>query len=372
MRRLTLSLLLLVVGVEAGILIDHFFLWRRPSRIQAAPPAAAVVMDRDISVPEPVQCEATGSFGNNLYPSLLLSFGSSYPEYARFLTVVVRHAPVGRRCEIRIESGLFEQPYVHAAAAPAEGFDISPDLPWNYAALRKVSQLRPESFVVSVLVDNRPAAQATLACMIHPVNEVVSRVYDASTGEWQDTSVCYAAFVNEDSTWINSFLQEALARGGVPRFAGYATGAQAVVPQVQAVWDTLAARGLRYVDLATFSGGVPEVTTQYVRFLGDSVRDQGANCVDASVLLASIFRRIGLRPVLLFKPGHCFVAVYDAAQDGHLVALETTMLGTAPFSSAMTFGGQELETALTNMGTPGYSTVDIVLARQEGVMPIGD
>jgi hypothetical protein len=129
MRRLTLSLLLLVVGVEAGILIDHFLLWRRPARAEGAPPAAAVARQVSPVVPEPVQCQASGSFGNNLYPSLLLSFSSTYPEYARFLTLAVRHVPVGHRCEIRVESALFEQPYVHAAVASEDGIELTPDLP---------------------------------------------------------------------------------------------------------------------------------------------------------------------------------------------------------------------------------------------------
>jgi len=371
MRRVTLSLLFLVVGVEIGILVDHFFLWRRPA------PAALEVAATAPEAPAPAapiapDCEASASFDGNIYPSLLLSLGSAYPDYTRCLTVVVSHVPEGKLCQIRIASDLFQEPFLYTENAPAAKFDLNPDLPWNYDALRRVAQLKPELFVVSVSLGGRTVAQNTLTCMVHPVNEVVSRVFDASTGDWQDTSVCYAAFVNEDNPWINTFLQEVLARGEVPRFAGYEFGSQSVVQQVQAIWNALAARGLRYVDLATMSGGVPGVTTQYVRFLGESMRDQGANCVDGSVLLASVFRRIGLRPVLLFKPGHCFVAVYDAAQGGQLIALETTMLSAAPFASALTFGGQELETTLSNLNSTGYSSVDVALARQEGVMPIGE
>jgi len=136
------------------------------------------------------------------------------------------------------------------------------------------------------------------------------------------------------------------------------------------VWDALAARGLRYVNLATQSAPSPGVATQYVRFLDQSVQDQGANCVDASVLLASIFRRIGLRPVLLFKPGHCFVATYDAAEGGHLIALETTLLHSASAASAAAVGAQELQTTLPYIGTLQYSMVDIALARLQGITPI--
>ena len=125
-----------------------------------------------------------------------------------------------------------------------------------------------------------------------------------------------------------------------------------------------------YKRQATDSGTSPFVSTQYVRFLDQSVRDQGANCVDASVLFASILRRIGLRPVLLFRPGHCFTGFYDASDGGRLVAFETTMLGSAPFAAAAAEGAKELQTTLPFLGTAQYSIVDIALCRQQGINPI--
>ena len=105
-------------------------------------------------------------------------------------------------------------------------------------------------------------------------------------------------------------------------------------------------------------------------FIDQSLKDQGANCVDASVLLASIFRRIGLRPVLIFIPGHCFVGVYDADKGGQLIPLETTLLSSTSFANAESAGEKEMSMALDTMGQPGYSSVDISLARDSGVLPI--
>jgi hypothetical protein len=181
--------------------------------------------------------------------------------------------------------------------------------------------------------------------------------------------VCFASFVNEDHPWINALLQEA-ANGSVHAFTGYQSGSQGAMLQAQAIWDALAARGLSYVNVATDSSASPLVSTQYVRFLDQSVRDHGANCVDASVLFASILRKIGLRPVLLFRPGHCFTGFYDAPEGGHLVAFETTFLGTAPFSAAAVEGAKELQATLPYVGTPQYSIVDIAVCRGQGITPI--
>ena len=182
--------------------------------------------------------------------------------------------------------------------------------------------------------------------------------------------MCFAAFVNEDHPLINVLLQEAMAGGGVRAFTGYQFGAQSAMQQAQAVWDAVAARGLSYVNVATDSGTSPLVSTQYVRFLEQSVRDKGANCVDASVLFASVLRRIGLRPVLLFRPGHCFAGYYDAPEGGHIIAFETSYVGTASFATAVEDGAKELQSMLPFLTSQQYSIVDIAQCRQQGINPI--
>ena len=333
---------------------------------EAARPAAEAPPE---AAPAPT-LEMTGAFENNIFPSLLLSFGAAYPEYSRGLTVTLRNLPSPAALQLRIDSALFVRPVLVGVDAAAGGATLNPELPWNFDALRRTTQMQPQSFVATLLVDGRPAGEATLVCTLHSVNEAVSRIYNATTGQWLDTSVCFAAFVNEDHPWINALLQEAAAGGSVRAFTGYQSGPQGVLQQAQAIWDALAARGLSYVNVATDSSTSPLVSTQYVRFLDQSVRDHGANCVDASVLFASILRRIGLRPVLLFRPGHCFTGFYDAAEGGRLVAFETTFLGAAPFSAAEAEGAKELQTTLPYLGTPQYSIVDIAVCRGEGITPI--
>jgi len=368
-------LLLVSLGVRLGMYIEDATSGPRPAQpppVLAQPaqaPAAPRAASAQPAAPAPV-CEMTGSFQNNIYPSLMLSFGVSYPEYARCLTVSLRNLPAAGSLQLRIDSGLFLQPLQVGFNAPAGSATLNPELPWNYDTLRRTTQLGPQSFVATLLVDGRSQAEAALVCTVHSVNEAVTRLFVASTGQWLDTTVCFAAYVNEDHPWINALLQEAISNGSVRGFGGYQYGLQLTMLQVQAVWDALAARGLSYVNVATDSGTSALVSTQYVRFLDQTVHDQGANCVDASVLFASILRRIGLRPVLLFKPGHCFTGFYDAAEGGRIVAFETTYLGSAPFASAMSEGARELQTTLPYLGSPQYAVVDIAVCRQQGINPI--
>jgi hypothetical protein len=369
-------LLLLAIGIRIGMYIG-------PRPLPAAAPAPAprpAPAAEPAPAPQPEAapkaaaaaptCEISSSFQNNIYPSLLLSFGVAYPEYSRCLTIELHNLPAAGQLQLRVDSDLFLSPLQLPVDPAAGSARLSPELPWNFDALRRATQMQPQSFVATLLVDGRPEAEATAVCTVHSVNEAVSRVFNSSSGQWQDTSVCFAAFVNEDHPWINTLLQEAVAGGDVRGFNGYQQGANAVLMQVQAVWDALAARGLSYVNVATDSGTSALVSTQYVRFLDQSVRDQGANCVDASVLFCSVLRRIGLRPVLVFRPGHCFAGFYDAPEGGHIVAFETTMVGRAGFAAAAAEGAKELQATIPFVGTPQYSIVDIALCRQQGINPI--
>lgn len=368
-RYVVVPLLLVAVGIRIGMQLER-------SRLPP-PPAPAISPAAAPPTPEPPPaspvaptCELTASFENNIYPSLLLSLGASYPEASRCLTIALHELPASGSFQLRIDSELFLRPLEVGFDAPSGAVTLNPELPWNFDALRRTTQTAPQSFVATLIVDGKPAGEATVACTLHSVNEAVSRIYNGSSGQWQDTSVCFAAFVNEDHPWINTLLQEAMASGGVHAFTGYQSGAQSEIQQVQAIWDALAARGLSYVNVATDSAASPLVSTQYVRFLDQSVHDHGANCVDASVLFASILRRIGLRPVLIFRPGHCFTGFYDAPEGGRLIAFETTLLGAAPFSAATAEGTRELQTTLPYLGTAQYSIVDIALCRQQGINPI--
>jgi hypothetical protein len=63
-----------------------------------------------------------------------------------------------------------------------------------------------------------------------------------------------------------------------------------------------------------------------VRTIEDALQSKQANCVDGTVLMASILYRMGIKPVIMVTPSHCFLGYgIDAAQTG-ICFLETTML----------------------------------------------
>ena len=63
-------------------------------------------------------------------------------------------------------------------------------------------------------------------------------------------------------------------------------------------------------------------------FPRETLARTGANCLDGTVLLASMVERVGLHPYIVLVPGHAFLAVGLAEDDAAgMVFVETTMLG---------------------------------------------
>lgn len=64
-----------------------------------------------------------------------------------------------------------------------------------------------------------------------------------------------------------------------------------------------------------------------MRTLDDALESSQINCVDGSVLLASLLKAININPILVRIPGHMFVGYYTDKTHTDMNFLETTMIG---------------------------------------------
>jgi hypothetical protein len=126
---------------------------------------------------------------------------------------------------------------------------------------------------------------------------------------------------------VDKVLKEALATRLINQFAAYQGSSDDVVREVFAVWAALQARGIHYSTVTTTPGGTQTVYHPNVRFIEESLQNEQANCVDGSVLFASILRKLGMRTFLVTVPGHMYMGVYLAGKGDDRIAIETTMIG---------------------------------------------
>ena len=102
-----------------------------------------------------------------------------------------------------------------------------------------------------------------------------------------------------------------------------------------------------------------------------------ANCVDGSVLMASIFRKIGLDVNLVEIPNHMFISVSLDQEGKEYVCIETTALSEDTLDEAIETGNQEYEESKDKFDSDkeddrAYNIINIQATRVMGIMPIKD
>ena len=220
---------------------------------------------------------------------------------------------------------------------PEEGKDysIAPQVSYKFDRLRKVTQQVPMGVTFEVEVDGEFAGEKTETLQVRSINDCPFAVSNAEeTVEEEDAPAgstemgwMFAAYVNENHPMLDKVLQEALETKIVGGFRVTTHEHEETLKQVFAVWSALQKRGIQYSSTTTTPGGSESVKSQYVRFVDQSLTNTQANCVDGSVLLASILRKISIEPFLVTVPGHMYVGFYLGAGKSQFIALETTVIG---------------------------------------------
>lgn len=232
------------------------------------------------------------------------------------------------KLEIRGDNGLnlFEPAVIEVVAPKAgEEYLIRPVVPFNHAKLASLRQSSTIYVTYNLTINGQQQAPRTGRLRVRSINDCPFAVVE----EEKETPIdfVFAAYVNEDHPWIEEILQEALRKNYVDSFVGAQGGETVVYEQVLAIWRVLQERGIRYSNIAPAAATSVGVASQHVRLLDESIRYTQANCVDGSVLLASILRKIDINPILVVLPGHMFVGFDLDAEGDQQAYLETTRMG---------------------------------------------
>jgi hypothetical protein len=319
-------------------------------------------------------------------PQGLLGITIEAPEDETEITVTVT-------CDEIMEESVF----TGTLASGGETYTILPKIKWNYKALMKQRQAVPITVTFTVEVGDEDEVEQSRTLTLRSVNDCPFTIVE--NGEARDVSFMFAAYVNEQHPFVDKLLREALNAGIVESFTGYQSQDPVeVYRQVYAIWHALSERDLRYSDITTTAAESDYVSSQHVRLLDESVNNGQANCVDGSVLLASMLRKVGIEPILVMVPGHCYLAFYLDAEAKQIAALETTLIGSAAeeatkikglkdavsdewkdenswktFTAAIAMGVADLEKngeQFKSDEDPDYQLIPVIAARKIGILPI--
>lgn len=285
--------------------------------------------------------EISNELGGNIFPVTILSTATTdanivVPADSTYLgnpksciAIKVRNRTANSKLQIEVEETPFFARSVSEFILPESGKDylVFPDIVWNYQALLDNIQPMPVTVSVKATLNKRELGGSVHTFSVRSINECLLGYID-SRMKFHDTGQFFAAYVNEDNPKIDQILREALDSRIVNRFWGYQSKDSKVVDkQVYAIWYVLQKRRFRYSSISNSSLSSNVVFTQRVRTFDDALESAQINCVDGSVLFASLLKAININPILVRIPGHMFVGYYTDRSHTNIHFLETSMIG---------------------------------------------
>ena len=192
------------------------------------------------------------------------------------------------------------------------------------------------------------------------------RLNDESGWVEQDMRDYLAAFVTPHDPELAPCLRIAALRHAQQMLAGYQSPVDA---QARAIYDALKEElNLLYVNSFVDFNPDGNSTTQRVRLPRETLHDRQANCIDGSLLFASLLEAISLHPALVTLPGHAIVAWQTTEDADTWTCLDTTKLARCSFDDALAFGQAAYETAERRSGV---SAAGHCGAAEAGDYPVG-
>jgi hypothetical protein len=360
--------------------------------------------------------EAIKGWSGHLFPSYIIATAAMKPpeksekdngsgivvlgDQRGLLGVAFSATDDDQKVIVTISCDAIMEPSVFSATLAEKGktYILYPKIKYKYDDLAKRSQTGPITVTYIVQVGDDDPEEKAETITLRSINDCPYSI--ATNGKWQSVRFMFAAYVNEQHPFVDNVLREALDTRVVDAFMGYqGKDATSVYRQVYAVWHALSLRDVRYSSITTTVAKSETVGSQHVRMIDESINNGQANCLDGSVLMASLLRKINIEPLLVHVPGHCYLAFFLDEEGKELVALETTMIGGTiegdakkvpglenivdddfrsenswkTFAAAIATGTANLKKFDKNFkdeNDHNYALISVAAARNSGILPI--
>ena len=168
-------------------------------------------------------------------------------------------------------------------------------------------------------------------------NSAQMAVLDPSTNTWRDFSRYLGAFVTPNAVEVMEFQRHVTDHHPEKKLSGY-QGGESVEAQVKAVYEALRNKAeIRYVNSVIDFNPGESAKSQRIRLPRQSLSEKQANCVDGSILMASLLEGISLNPAIVVVPKHVLLAWETGERNGQWRYVETTLIDTHTFDEAVRY-----------------------------------
>ncbi len=256
---------------------------------------------------------------------------------------------------------------VRAEKASSWSVDLFP--PFFPERIRGITELCAASLHIRVddLDKKTELVQARSIPLMPPTTAVLGYV-DPSSQTVVDQRDLLAAWITPNSPGILELLRTAADFSKLKAMLGYQVDADAVREHVRAIYMALNAAQIVYVDSRVAFGAGAGQSIQRIRLPRESLAQRSANCIDGTVLMASLLEATGIDPLIVLVPGHAYLGYRpDRSKPQTYEYVETTLIGTKSFDEA-----SAVAMARTQRGAAvgQIKHLDVRKLREAGITPM--
>ncbi len=293
--------------------------------------------------------ESTPFIYGKIYPSFIYTILSKEnSKNTTFFTATIQ-SNIKTKITLKVEENKFTHESLENIELKEGTNEIKIQLPWKFDNFINIKKSGQTYFRFSLIGNNTKNIIGTenLQMEYRSINECVLQYIEPKTNKEEHLGGEYfCAYVNEDEPELDLFLRQTydnknnVASVVLNKYkvgwVGYQGGDDFTRIQVVAIIQELFSRGMTYSSISTTSSDNKGVFAQYVRFPKESLKTNQANCVDGSVLLASILQKIGIQTFLITRPGHMYMGYYIDPNDLNKIEyIETTAINTGDFNKIL-------------------------------------
>jgi hypothetical protein len=239
------------------------------------------------------------------------------PEQSRHLFNQTADGLVSKSSDVELDKNVVSEQCRYDKDAAA--FRVPLALPWNQDGLLRLGQKTQIPLSFRVVYGDNSVDTLRVDVTVQPPDEI-EMIYPFLIG--------FASLVDERHPFVKSLVESInndprVVAAGM-NLAGGGGNIDAQLESIALIWRELNLRGMRYQNLT----GTESAMSQRCRLVHESLSSGNANCVDATVMLASFFQAIQLDTWLVFMPGHALVCVLlRDPGSASLLFIESTLMG---------------------------------------------
>ena len=222
-----------------------------------------------------------------------------------------------------------------------------------------------KNIYVKIEEGNNIIYENTSDCLIYPQDIFVEKL-DNGRNDWKiDFRSFLARWVTPNSEEVDKIISNASKNGDI--VGGTTDNSLRTEEDIKKIYEVLS--NIRY-SIRSMSYPEGKYHTQRISLPKNTIKLNSGNCIDLSILLASCFEAIKLKPYIVLIPGHAFVRV--KLPNENAICIEATCLGNKEYYEAVEIGNKKYKEYFNEenpIKNDAYM-VDIALARRSQIYPM--